>query len=101
MFSLYIFKYATMKTQKVLLSHRCGGCTSAETRVGHLKGALFEEEKDPKKREGVKMYKRKEAGCCRCQDPICMNGKGLNCRGWGSYSPPPHPTLFGGTKGEP
>lgn len=45
------------------------------------------------------MYKRKEAGCCRCQDPICMNGKGLNCRGWGSNPPPLHPTLFGELKG--
>lgn len=63
----------------------------AETRHCHLKGALFEKEK--MRRDGIKMYKRKEAGCCRCQDPIYMNGKGLNCRGWGSY---PLPALFWG-----
>lgn len=51
--------------------------------------ALFKE-----KGGRIKMYKRKEAGCCRCQDPICMNGKGLNCRGWGSYPPSPSPPLF-------
>lgn len=62
-------------------------------------GALFRRrKKDPEKRDGIKMYKRKEAGCCRCQDPICMNGKGLNCRGWGSYPPPPASphSFFGG-----
>ena len=53
-------------------------------------GALFEEgKKDPKRRDGIKMYKRKEAGSCRCQDPICMNGKGLNCRGWGELPSTP------------
>lgn len=28
-----------------------------------------------------------------------MNGKGLNCRGWGSYPPPPPPLFLGGLKG--
>lgn len=62
--------------------------------VCYLRKRLLDE------RERIKMYKRKETGCCRCQGPICMNGKGLNCRGWGSL--PPHClfTLFfwGGTK---
>ena len=67
--------------------------------VGGGRGPLFRRrKKDPEKRDGIKMYKRKEAGCCRCQDPICMNGKGLNCRGWGSYPPPPASphSFFGG-----
>lgn len=73
---------------------------SAATRLCHPNGAL-RRKKDPKKRDGIKMYKRKEAGCCRCQDPICMNGKGLNCRGWGDLPSTPSPCFFlgGGLKG--
>lgn len=60
----------------------------------HRNGDFIQrEEKGPERRDGIKMYKkRKETGCCRCQDPICMNGKGLNCRGWGSHPPPPFST---------
>lgn len=43
----------------------------------------------------------KQSGCCRCQAPICMNCKGINCWGWESNSvhpPPPLTLLLGRTK---
>lgn len=84
------------KSKKELCGIYMKGAMSADSTI---KSVLYLCKRTLDKREQIEMYERKETGCCRCQGPICTNGKGLNCRGWGSL--PPHCFLtlfFGGPK---
>lgn len=80
---------------------------AAETRLRHPKGALFEEgrKKDPKKRDRIKMYKRKGGRLLQMSGPNLHEWQRAKLQGMGGAThhppPPPHPPFFlGGTKRE-
>lgn len=88
---IWCFLILPSKHKKELCGIYMKGAVSADSTI---KFVLYLRKRVLDEREQIEMYERKETGCCRCQGPICMNGKGLNCRGWGSLPPHCFPTLF-------